>query len=326
MKAEIGQDIEKAKELLEHGEVVAIPTETVYGLAANALNTDAVGQIFKVKNRPSFDPLIIHLHSKEQLENLCHSIPKEFHILYEAFCPGPITFILPKKELVPDLVTAGHNSVGIRFPNHFLSRELLERSKLALAAPSANPFGYVSPTSAAHVFNQLGAKIPYILDGGECTVGLESTIIDLSKREIEILRLGGLSLERINEVLGFEVKRIRTSSSNPNAPGMLSSHYSPSKTILFGNIEDELGRFESLEKVGSIVFNKPRPEIDEDRQWILSPSGDLAEAAKNLFRCLRETENTDFEYILAEEFPDEGLGRAINDRLKRAASRSISTS
>lgn len=316
MKGE--KDILKAASLLKEGKIVAIPTETVYGLAADAFNEKAVSTIFEVKNRPSFDPLIVHLYDKEQLTDLCRDIPDMFYKLYDAFCPGPLTFILQKSAKIPDIVTAGNPTVGIRFPRHPLTRQLLKDSQLALAAPSANPFGYVSPTSAQHVEKQLGSKIPFILDGGVCSVGLESTIIDLSGKGIAILRLGGLAIEEIESVLGQKISVVKTSSSNPKAPGMLSSHYSPGKKIVFGDMEENYKIFKG-KKLGAITFYKTASCIPVQHQWILSPSGDLKEAASNLFRALRETDDTDLEVILAERFPDEGLGRAINDRLMRAA-------
>lgn len=318
MQSILSENIEEAIKFLKDGHLVAIPTETVYGLAANIENASAVAKIFEVKNRPNFDPLIVHLLEKEQVNALCHSIPKEFELLYNAFCPGPITFILPKKESISDLITAGHSTVGIRFPNHPLTRKLLEKSRLALAAPSANPFGYVSPTSAEHVAKQLGNKIPFILDGGKCEVGLESTIIDLSKSEISILRLGGLSIEEIEQVLGYSLKSVKNSSSNPKAPGMLSSHYSPGKKIEFDQEIPELME-KGLQKIGAIRFKDYHPKIEMKNQWVLSERGDLNEAARSLFKALRETDSTNLEIIYAEKFPEIGLGRAINDRLKRAA-------
>ncbi len=314
-----GTDISYVKRVLESGKPVAIPTETVYGLAANALNEKAVTRVFEVKNRPSFDPLIVHLANQDGLPELCSTIPNSFYKLYEAFCPGPLTFILPKSDKIPDLVTAGNPTVGIRFPDHPLTQELLSSLKFPLAAPSANPFGYVSPTTAKHVEQQLGDKIDYILDGGPCRVGLESTIIDLSTNSLAILRLGGLSLEEIEAVAG-KVHRVKTSSSNPKAPGMLSAHYSPGKKVVFGNMEDNYRIFKG-KKLGSITFCKGISCIPASRQWILSPKGDLREAASNLFKSLRETDEADVEVILAERFPDEGLGRAINDRLMRAAAK-----
>lgn len=297
---------------------MVIPTETVYGLAANAFDAAAVASIFEAKNRPHFDPLIVHLHDAGQLENLCTEIPSLFHQLYQAFSPGPITYILPKKESLPDLVTSGNPTVGIRFPRHPLTRELLLKSQLALAAPSANPFGYVSPTTAQHVNDQLGERLPYILDGGPCEVGIESTIIDLSEGAPKILRLGGLAQEEIEEITG--PIEVQTSSSNPKAPGMLSSHYSPGKNLLIGNVEKLLPGLDP-KKTAAITFKKTVVGLSPENQKVLSPKGDLKEAAANLFKALRELDRADVETILAEKFPETGLGRAINDRLGRAGAK-----
>ncbi len=316
--AQTGTDITRAVALLKEGKLVAIPTETVYGLAANAFDPNAVAAIFEVKNRPRFDPLIVHLYDKEQLSRLCTIVPKLFHQLYEAFSPGPVTYILPKTEAVPGIVTSGHSTVGIRFPRHPLTRELLLQSQLSLAAPSANPFGFVSPVTAAHVNDQLGSKIPYILDGGPCEVGIESTIIDLSTDEPKILRLGGLAKEEIEEITG--PIEVQNSSSNPTAPGMLSSHYSPGKRLLVGNIEELLAR-NGTQKTAVITFRNSISGLAPKNQKVLSPAGDLREAAANLFKSLRELAHEDVEIILAEKFPDVGLGRAINDRLRRAAAK-----
>lgn len=315
--AQIGTDIKQAIALLQEGKLVAIPTETVYGLAANALNTDGVASIFEAKGRPHFDPLIVHLYDKSQLNELCQDIPEVFYDLYKAFSPGPITYILNKKDVIPDLVTSGNDTVGIRFPNHPLTRELLFESQLPLAAPSANPFGYVSPTTAQHVENQLGDKVPYILNGGPCSVGIESTIIDLSSDAPRILRLGGLALEEIEEITG-EIEVSTHSSSNPQAPGMLSSHYSPGKKLLIGNIHDLLKKHAG-ENTATISLNESFEEVPKKNQMILSPTGDLKEAATNLFKSLRDLDRDDVDIILAELMPESGLGPAINDRLKRAA-------
>lgn len=313
----ISTNIKEAQSILEDGQLVAIPTETVYGLAANALNTEAVASIFEAKGRPHFDPLIVHLYDKSQLDALCTNVPEVFHQLYKAFSPGPITYILKKKETIPDLVTSGNDTVGIRFPNHPLTRELLFESGLPLAAPSANPFGYVSPTTAQHVQNQLGDKIPYILDGGPCSVGIESTIIDLSSEHPKILRLGGLALEEIEEITG-KIEVSTHSSSNPQAPGMLSSHYSPGKKLIIGNISELLKNY-CGPNTAIISLSKTYKGVPAENQKILSPSGDLKPAAANLFKVLRELDREDIDVILAELMPETGLGPAINDRLKRAA-------
>ncbi len=316
--AKTGTDIQYAQELLLAGGLVAIPTETVYGLAADALNPVAVASIFEAKQRPHFDPLIVHLYDKAQLPELCTDIPAIFYKLYKAFSPGPITYILPKTTKVPDIVTSGNSTLGVRFPQHPLTRELLFESQLPLAAPSANPFGYVSPTTARHVNDQLGKKIPYILDGGPCEVGIESTIIDLSTDTPVILRLGGLAKEEIEEVIG--PVEVQTSSSNPKAPGMLSSHYSPGKKLIIGDIEELLKNMNGNTKnVATISFQQKFNNLPEAQQKVLSANGDLKEAATNLFKSLRELDREDIEIILTEKFPETGLGLAINDRLKRAA-------
>ena len=200
--AEIGKDIQKAKDFLEKDELVAIPTETVYGLAANALNPIAVAKIFEAKERPTFDPLIVHTHSLQEVYKFVTNIHPALLKLAEAFWPGPLTLLLPKKEIIPSLVTSGLDRVGVRVPNHSLTLDLLSQLNFPLAAPSANPFGYISPTTAMHVEKQLGTKIPYILDGGSCEVGLESTIVGEENGEIIIYRLGGLSVDEIETIVG----------------------------------------------------------------------------------------------------------------------------
>lgn len=314
----IGQDSHLASQLLKEGELVAIPTETVYGLAANALNETAVARIFELKKRPTFDPLIIHLASADALGDYAHIDNPDFKALYEAFSPGPISYVLPKKNSIPDLVTAGHPTVAVRFPKHPLCRELLQKLPFPLAAPSANLFGRVSPTQAEHVAEQFKAQLPYILDGGPAAIGLESTIIDLSTSEAKVLRLGGLSLEDISAVLDRPIAHTRSSSSNPKAPGMLSAHYSPGIPLTFGKLSENLAKV-NRQRCGSISFCKKVSGIPEDQQRILSPKGDLKEAASRLFAALRSFKSGEVDVILAEEFPNEGLGRAINDRLRRAS-------
>ncbi|GEO02997.1 threonylcarbamoyl-AMP synthase [Adhaeribacter aerolatus] len=316
--AELGTDILKAATLLKQQELVAIPTETVYGLAANAFNEGAVLKIFAAKNRPSFDPLIVHTHSIQNFTQVATNIPDMAYRLAEAFLPGPLTLILPRAPQVPLLVTSGHDSVGVRIPNHPLTLRLLKELPFPLAAPSANPFGYVSPTTAQHVNQQLGDRIPYILDGGACQVGIESTIISFAAGEPEILRLGGLALEEIEKVLGKSIQRVKTSSSNPQAPGMLSSHYAPRKKVLVGNIKQLLPAFDP-EKIGILSFSETYARVPQAHQVQLSATGNVFEAARNLFSGLRYLDAQPVEVILAEFVPEEGLGRAVNDRLRRAA-------
>lgn len=315
--AEIGRDIEKARQLLENGELVAIPTETVYGLAANALNTDAVMKIFLVKERPSFDPLIIHLSSIDHAQTYVSKLPDQAKKLADHFWPGPLTLVLPKKAIVPDVVTSGLDTVGIRCPRHDLTQELISQLDFPLAAPSANPFGYISPTSAQHVNDQLGNRIKYILDGGPCKVGLESTIIGFENNQPVIYRRGGIDDEQIVNVIGPLQSRL-ASSSNPLAPGQLESHYAPKKRFLLGDVDLLSNGLENQQK-GVLRF---KDNLKSDRNELyLSASGDLQEAARNLFACLRKLDQMDIEVILAEKVPDVGIGKAINDRLQRAAAK-----
>ncbi|MBX2963771.1 MAG: threonylcarbamoyl-AMP synthase [Cyclobacteriaceae bacterium] len=313
--AEIGTDIKKAAALLTQGELVAIPTETVYGLAGNALNIDAVAKIFSAKNRPQFDPLIVHIPSLSFAKNYVHEIPKKAERLAQLFWPGPLTLVLDKKDdIIPALVTSGLNTVGFRSPDHPLARKLLTALPFPLAAPSANPFGYVSPTTPEHVNEQLGNNISYILDGGTCSIGIESTIIGFEEGEPVVLRLGGLSVERIEAVTG-KIKVFEHSTSNPVAPGQLKSHYAPGKPLKLGKLEELLQHYPAHE-VGILSFSH---DYNSKYQRILSPGGNPEEAARNLFQFLRDFDKMPVSIILAELLPDAGLGRAINDRLKRAA-------
>lgn len=311
--AETGIDIKKAGILLTNDELVAIPTETVYGLAGNALSSVAVAKIFSVKNRPQFDPLIVHVPNLEKAKDYVLEIPEAAKKLADKFWPGPLTLLLKKNSIIPDLVTAGLDTVGIRCPDHSLTRQLLKELPFPLAAPSANPFGYVSPTNPQHVDEQLGHKIQYILDGGVCPVGIESTIVGFENESPVVYRLGGLSLEDIEATLG-KVKLMTHSSSNPKAPGQLKSHYAPRKKVVLGSIESLLKTHGH--KAGVLSFQK---DYQVSNQIILSPSGKPEEAAQHLFEALRAFDKMDVDVVLTELVPDQGLGRAINDRLRRAA-------
>lgn len=312
--ADTGNDINKAAQLLRESKLVAIPTETVYGLAANALDAEAVIKIFEAKNRPTFDPLIVHTYAISELEKFVTHIPENAKILAEKFWPGPLTLLLEKNDIIPDIVTSGLNTVGIRIPNHTLTLELLKQLPFPLAAPSANPFGYVSPTTAKHVMDQLGEKIDYILDGGACKVGVESTIIGFENGIPTVYRLGGLAIEDIEKCIGKTAIQLNT-SSNPVSPGMLKSHYSPLKELAYGNIEELIKKHQN-KKIGVISFYKKYPCCN----IVLSPEKSISKAAEHFFAAIRNMDaNADIEIILCETFPEEGLGRAINDRLKRAA-------
>lgn len=317
--ASIGKDIDAAKAILETGGLVGIPTETVYGLAGNALNPDAVAKIFAVKNRPSFDPLILHTSSKERVTDFTLGIPKPLEILAEKFWPGPLTLLLPKKDSVPDLVTSGLQTVAVRVPSHPLTHELLAKLDFPLAAPSANPFGYISPTKASHVNDQLGDKIRYILDGGDCEVGLESTIVGMEEDQVTVYRLGGLDIRKIESLVG-KVQVMAHSSSNPKSPGMLKSHYAPTKPFVLGDLPLLIKMYQEKGTSFAVLsFSDTFSDVSRDYQMQLSPKRDLSEAAKNLFAAMRALDNMDVSVILSEYLPEEGLGRAVNDRLKRAS-------
>jgi len=313
MSAEISRDIIKAAELLRAGKLVAIPTETVYGLAANALAPDAVINIFETKNRPHFDPLIVHVSSAEMANEYVKDLPGVAIKLMKAFWPGPLTIVLRKKNIIPDIVTSGLETVGVRMPDHQLTLDLIAETGFPLAAPSANPFGYISPTSALHVMDQLGEKIPMILDGGDCQVGVESTIIDCTSEIPTVLRLGGTSMEKLMSIVG-EVNLDTSGGSAPQAPGMLLSHYAPRKKLLLGNIHELL--HDHNENISILSF---RDQFHNFKNIRLSETGDLHEAARNLFSALRKLDEDSTTMILAEPVPDYGIGRAINDRLRRAS-------
>jgi L-threonylcarbamoyladenylate synthase len=315
----IGTDIEKAKALLEAGELVAIPTETVYGLAANGFSEAAIAKIYEAKNRPQFNPLILHVANLEQAQKLVTEIPEACERLMQALSPGPITYLLPKSALVPDLVTAGSSRVAIRIPNHAMALDLLSRLDFPLAAPSANPSGYVSPVSADHVMQGLHGKIPYILDGGSCHVGLESTIVGFENDTVVIHRLGGITAEEISTITGVEVKTSLAHAA-PTAPGQLKSHYATSKPLLIGDVAALINAF-SGKKIGLLMFEHSAGFAVE-KEILLSSTGSLEEAAAGLFKAMRLLDQSDLDAIIAERFPDTGIGRAINDRLERAAFKS----
>lgn len=316
--AELGNDIAYAQALLDKDDLVGVPTETVYGLAGNALKESVLAKIFEVKQRPSFDPLIVHIFNEIEVEKYAKNIPNDAYRLMRAFWPGPLTLVLEKKPIIPDLATSGHPTVALRVPQHPMLLSLLQSLNYPLAAPSANPFGFTSPTCAEHVNAQLGHKINYVLDGGACQVGLESTIVSFASGEPEVLRLGGLALEQIEEVLGYKLERIKTSSSNPSAPGMLLSHYNPGKKVIVGDIA-ALRLQHKNKRLGILSFSQSYSGEDIELNIVLSPKGDASEAAQQLFSALRKFSDSNVNLILTEFVPPEGLGKAINDRLRRAS-------
>ena len=313
----ISKDVYKAADLLKSGEVVGIPTETVYGLAANIYSEKAVRKIFEIKQRPLDNPLIVHVASIDQMEALVKEVPEKAYKLAGAFWPGPLTLLLPRSIDVPKLVTAGKPNVAIRMPGHGLTRELIATAGVPIAAPSANPFGRISPTTAQHVADYFPEAISMVLDGGPCRSGIESTIVGFEGDEAIVYRLGSIALEDIEAKIG-KVQLRNKKEAKPDAPGMLSRHYSPkTPTVLCSNIVAALaGRTE--EKIGIIVLQTPL-EDNNVVQKVLSPEGNLNEAASKLYACMHELDQSDLEVILIERMPETGLGISINDRLERAA-------
>lgn len=318
-RTEVGTDIHHAIDLLKKGELVAIPTETVYGLAANALNPDAVLKIYETKGRPAFNPLIVHVHDAGEFSKYASYVHPLVIQLAEKFSPGPLTYVLPKKSIVPDIVTGGGDTVALRVPGHPLTLKLLSELDFPLAAPSANPFGYISPVLAEHVAEQLNGKIPYILDGGHSMIGVESTVITVENNKVVVLRIGGVPLEDLHEAAGEIELRINL-SSNPKSPGQLKSHYAPRIPLQLGDV-DAMMESARDNKLALLVFSDRREGKNIVAQEVLSPERDIKDAARNLFSALRRLDKSGADLILAERFPEFGFGLAINDRLERAASR-----
>ncbi|MCC5840825.1 MAG: threonylcarbamoyl-AMP synthase [Opitutales bacterium] len=318
--ADTESDLETVSELLRAGELVALPTETVYGLAADALNPAACARIFTVKGRPLIDPLIVHVAGKEAARELAFW-SEEAESVATAFWPGPLTIVLRKRAIVPDLITAGRPSVALRSPEHPLAREVLRRCRCPLAAPSANPFGYLSPTEAHHVRDSLGDQVTHILDGGPCRWGVESTIVDLQEPVTpRILRPGAITAEDLEAVLGRPVTTVTKATDTPEAPGMLERHYSPQTPLcLFSWDAPHLPPTGNRARV---YLKKPEGSSPVGREdfW-LSENGSLKEAARHLYALLRRLDRMGFGLIEVEKAPDEGIGRAYNDRLRRAAAK-----
>ncbi|MCB0655135.1 MAG: threonylcarbamoyl-AMP synthase [Saprospiraceae bacterium] len=319
-KTLLSAEIEPAIQWLQRGDLVAIPTETVYGLAANALNEIAVRKIFQVKGRPYYDPLIVHTNDIRKADQWITAFPQPLKMLAEAFWPGPLTLLLPKKPVIPDLVTAGLNRVGMRIPDHPLTLRLLQALEFPLAAPSANPFGYVSPTMAIHVMSHFQGEIPMILDGGACPKGIESTIVGMEDHQVVIYRLGALSRAAVEAIAG-RVHLQRHSSSRPTAPGMLTKHYAPNKRVIVVGDTAEAKPFIKSPEVALITFSRP---IDQGYRSVwLSAKRDLDEAAARFYATLQQWDHDPaIETIVVERFPDESIGQALNDKLQRAAQQS----
>lgn len=319
----ITTDIESAKyELISDG-IIAIPTETVYGLAGNAFSVKAVKKIFSLKKRPLYNPLIVHIKSADFLPNVASEIPEIAMKLAKAFWPGPLTLVLKKQPHVPDLVTSGKETVAIRVPNHPLTLRLLEQLDFPLAAPSANPFGSISPTTAKHVFSYFENELNVILDGGECQKGIESTIIGFEDEQPVVYRLGSLSVEQIEEKIGPVMHKTQSNDNAPIAPGMLSRHYAPkTDTFLTTDVEALIKSYPN-KKIGVLLFQNRIYQFPTELQEVLSASGDLNESAKNLYAAMHRLDKLNLDLIIAERLPDEGLGKTINDKLERASKKGL---
>ena len=313
----ISTDIFEAKKILEKEDLVVIPTETVYGLAGNIYSIKAIDSIFKTKNRPANNPLIVHIDSFEKLADLVEEIPEKAKKLAEVFWPGSLTLVLKKKKSVPYTITAGKETVAVRIPNHQLTLELLKQLDFPLAAPSANPFGSISPTTAQHVVDYFKDTLEMVLDGGNCINGIESTIIGFKNENPILYRLGSLSVEEIESIIG-PIKIMNENNSSPLAPGMLSRHYAPkTKTIVSENIKEELKKHKNL-KIGLLLFNDDIDSCENIVREILTDKKDLKEAAANLYAAMHRLDRKNLDLIIAEKFPNNSLGKSINDRLNRA--------
>ncbi len=314
----ITKDVNRIIELLNDQNIVSIPTETVYGLAGNAYSEIAVEKIFKLKKRPFYNPLIVHLKSIDQLHLVATEIPEKAMMLAEQFWPGPLTLVLKKQSHISNLVTAGKSTVAVRVPNHPITLDLLNKLNFPLAAPSANPFGCISPTKAIHVYNYFENELDAILDGGDCNSGIESTIIGFEEDKPILYRLGSISLEEIENTIG-EVYTNSTNDKEIKSPGMLSSHYAPRTTTYLTDDVRKTAEIHSDKKIGFLFFQQTIDIASNAEVEILSTNGDVREAARNLYSALHRLDTKNLDLIIAEKLPNQGLGRSINDRLIRAS-------
>lgn len=306
-------DLTKAAEIIRNGGLVAFPTETVYGLGADALNAVAAARIFEVKKRPSFDPLIVHIADISGIDMVAHTVDKKSQRLMERFWPGPLTVVLEKNSSVPDIVTSGLETVAVRMPSHPAALSLIKNSATPIAAPSANRFGCLSPTSAGHVYSQLGSSVDMILDGGPSTIGVESTIVRVINGRVHLLRPGGTPPEEIEDFLGESVV-IKHNHDKTEAPGQLPYHYSPEKRLIL------VDKIETIdERSGYLFFGAPSFSYPPERCSVLTETGNLREAAANLFSQLHRLDSLNIDLIYAERVEGSGLGVAIMDRLKKAS-------
>lgn len=317
MKTKTGTNIDEVISLLNCAKIVAIPTETVYGLAANGLNEEAIQKIFKAKKRPLSNPLILHFKDVMDLTKYVKNLPEPAEILANRFWPGPLTLLLEKSELIPDVVNSGKSRIAVRIPSHEMTLTLLKKLNFPIAAPSANLYGRISPTKAEHVIHQLDGIIPYVLNGGKCENGIESTIVGFEDNLPVIYRLGAITLEEIESCLNVKVKihNHNIKSEGPDSSGMVKFHYAP-RTPIYDI--DEMDTNEDSEHVGYIGFDKLNESIPVENQFLLSDEADLKIASKNLYHSLHYMDQKNFKKIYICKFPLMGLGLSMNDRITKA--------
>ena len=315
--------IEEAVAFLKLDKVVAIPTETVYGLAANAFSETAVSRVFETKGRPSYNPLIVHVANYERLVDLVSTFPENAKILADKFWPGPLTLLLPKKNSISDRITAGKSTVAIRIPNHPIAQDLLKKLDFPLVAPSANRFKHISPTKPSHVLDSLGADVP-IIDGGECKLGLESTIVGFEDHGRPVVyRQGTISLESLQEVLPetYLLQQRSNAEESIVAPGMIKRHYAPNTPLrIVDSIEKHLEEFGSKNKIGVVYPAHTKPHQLAAQTIALSKGGDLNEIAEKLYAAFHQLDKQNLDYLVIERFENIGLGRTLNDKITRASS------
>jgi len=329
------QAIAHAAELIRQGRLVAFPTETVYGLGANAFDEEAVRRIFEAKGRPAADPLIVHLSAANDLPQVARSLPEIARRLASIFWPGPLTLILPKSAAIPNLVTSGLDTVAVRVPDHPVALALLKAAGLPIAAPSANRFGHTSPTTAQHVWHDLQGRIDLILDGGATTIGVESTVLDVSTTPPRILRPGGVTREKLEEAIGpvAVLHQNREAEAGLPSPGLLKKHYSPhTEMILFTGAQARQALLAFLgeqishgRKVGVLAMDEDIPALQAAGAIVYPLGNDLSTVAQRMYTGLRWLDHQQVDLILCHEFEKTGLGLAIFDRLTRAATRTIET-
>jgi L-threonylcarbamoyladenylate synthase len=311
--------IEAAVTTLKNNEIIGLPTETVYGLAGNAYSEVAVQKIFALKKRPHFNPLIVHIKSAALLTSVAKNIPLVALQLADAFWPGPLTLVSEKQDHIPDIVTGGKNTIGVRVPNHPLALELMEQLDFPLAAPSANPFGSISPTTAKHVADYFKNELDIILDGGSCDKGIESTIVGFENGQAVLYRQGSTKVEDIEKITGPLQVRIHANNESVMAPGMLSKHYAPSTTtILTDDIASEIEKHAG-KRIGILQLSPTTLPSFIIALETLSQNENLEEAAKNLYAAMHRLDHQHLDLIVVQKMPAVGMGLAINDKLERAA-------